>query len=126
MSNKLKIPDEVDVQVGARVRLLRKQRNMSQTHLGEAIGVSFQQLQKYERASNRMSISMLSRIAATLGTTVADIIGEQDDGRRVFSDIAEVVAQPMVLELVRAFSRLPKAAQRRAIVELVATLAEND
>ena len=50
------VPDPVDIAVGARVRLLRKARNVSQATLAEAIGVTFQQVQKYERASNRISI----------------------------------------------------------------------
>ncbi len=119
-------PDAVDKLVGERVRFLRKERGISQAKLAESIGVSFQQVQKYELAKNRMSISMLTRVAETLDTTVGDVIGEHDDGRRNFEDIAELMNQHGVLELVRAFSRLPEGPQRRAIINLVVAVADGD
>ena len=119
-------PDPVDIAVGERVRLLRKQRGESQNGLGEAIGVSFQQIQKYERGSNRISISMLSRIANFLGTTVADLIGEQDGGSSAFGDLAGLMSEPGALDLLRGYAALPRGAQRRAIVDLVTALAAED
>lgn len=119
-------PDPVDIEVGERVRLLRKQRVISQSELGESIGVSFQQIQKYERGSNRISISMLSRIASTLGTSVADLVGERDDGRRAFGDLAGLMSEPGAIDLLRGYAALPRGAQRRAIVDLVTALAAAD
>lgn len=119
-------PDAMDIRVGERVRLLRRERGVSQSKLAESIGVTFQQVQKYERASNRISISMLCRIADKLDTTVADIIGEHDDGGRAFGDLAELLNEHAVLDLVRAFSRLPQGPQRRAVVDLVIALAAGD
>jgi transcriptional regulator with XRE-family HTH domain len=58
--------DDVDIAVGATIRLLRQGRGMSQATLAAAIGVSFQQVQKYESGANRVSASMLSKIADTL------------------------------------------------------------
>lgn len=63
-------PHPVDVHVGSRIRALRLDRGLSQSALGDAVGVSFQQIQKYERGSNRVSASMLYRIAGVLGTEV--------------------------------------------------------
>ena len=57
------LADPIDIAVGARIRLLRKVRGLSQQALAEAAGVTFQQIQKYERGANRVSASMLSRIA---------------------------------------------------------------
>lgn len=64
-------PDPVDIAVGIRVRERRRQLGQSQEALGEAIGVSFQQTQKYERGANRVSASMLVRIARSQGVPVA-------------------------------------------------------
>lgn len=119
-------PDPVDTLVGGRVRLLRKSRGVSQSALAEAIGVTFQQVQKYERAANRISISMLSRMAQALDTTVGDLVGERADDRRPFDDLVGLMTEPSVLELVRAFVLIPEGVQRRAIVDFVRTLAEND
>ncbi|MDB5440560.1 MAG: helix-turn-helix protein [Caulobacteraceae bacterium] len=66
-------PDDVDIAVGATIRLRRKSRGMSQAALAEAVGVSFQQVQKYERGANRASASMLSRLAVALDCSVADL-----------------------------------------------------
>ena len=70
------VADPVDVAVGARIRLLRKVRGLSQQALAEAAGVTFQQIQKYERGANRVSASMLTRIARTLDVPVAEMFGE--------------------------------------------------
>lgn len=126
MKNPAEGPDPVDIEVGERVRLLRKERGISQSELGESIRVSFQQIQKYERGSNRISISMLSRIASTLETTVADLIGEQGDGRSAFGDLAGLMNEPGALDLLRGYAALPRGAQRRAIVDLVTALAPED
>ena len=73
-------PDPIDVAVGARIRARRKEIGMSQTELGKAIGVSFQQVQKYERGWNRVAASTLFRIAKALQTdplTLLSIPGHQ-------------------------------------------------
>jgi transcriptional regulator with XRE-family HTH domain len=73
------IPDPVDVYVGERVRTERIRLGLSQTELGAAIGVTFQQVQKYERGANRISASMLARIARTLHTAIADFFPPDDE-----------------------------------------------
>src|SRR3954453_6546778 len=70
------LADPIDIAVGARIRLLRKVRGLSQQALAEAAGVTFQQIQKYERCANRVSASMLSRIATTLQAPVSEMFGE--------------------------------------------------
>src|SRR5260221_8913824 len=60
------LADPIDIAVGARIRLLRKVRGMSQQALAEAAGVTFQQIHKYERGANRVSTSILSRIAGAV------------------------------------------------------------
>jgi len=68
--------DPVDVAVGARIRLLRKVRGLSQQALAEAVGVTFRQIQKYERGAHRVSAAMLSRIASALDVPKAEVLGE--------------------------------------------------
>lgn len=73
-------PDPVDVQVGVLLRAKRKELGLSQEALASAMGVSFQQIQKYERGSNRVSASMLARAAKALGVCVQDLFPEQHTG----------------------------------------------
>ena len=74
----IKSPDRVDVQVGSRIRLLRQGAQMSQTDLAEQLGVTFQQVQKYEKGMNCIGAGRLTKIAAVLGMPVSELLG--DDG----------------------------------------------
>src|SRR5579863_9653456 len=69
-------PDPIDVAVGERIRRRRRYLGFSQTGVAARIGVTFQQLQKYERGRNRVSTSTLVRLAEALETTVAELVGE--------------------------------------------------
>src|SRR5215472_15311553 len=100
------LADPVDIAVGARIRLLRKVRGMSQQALAEAAGVTFQQIQKYERGANRVSASMLSRIAGTLQAPVSEMFGEANPAAAsAIDEVAALLAEPGALELLRAYSR---------------------
>jgi transcriptional regulator with XRE-family HTH domain len=66
-----KAPDPVDVHVGRRVRVRRQSRGISQSNLAHTIGVTFQQVQKYERSSNRISVSKLYQIARALRSPIS-------------------------------------------------------
>ncbi|OWV99182.1 helix-turn-helix transcriptional regulator [Rhizobium sp. R693] len=124
-----KTPDAVDVRVGGRIRLKRKLMGLSQTELADGIGVSFQQVQKYEQGRNRVGSSRLQRIADMLGVPVAFFFDEgqgaeadtpppaADDHFRQFLYTAEA------LDLVNAFRKVEDANLRRKIVSLVKTLA---
>jgi len=74
MSTDNPAPDPIDVEVGERVRAIRLARKVSQSALGRALGVSFQQVQKYERGANRISASSLCYIAGHLEVEVADLL----------------------------------------------------
>ncbi len=119
-------PDPVDIVVGTRVRLLRQARKLSQGALADAIGVTFQQVQKYERATNRISISMLARIARALDTTVPELVGEGADDQRPFEALLQLMGEPGTLDLVRAFTDIPPGGRRRAILDLVRAMADTD
>lgn len=68
--------DDLDVAIGARIRARRKQLGLSQEHLGEVLGVTFQQIQKYERGANRLAASSLIRIAEILDVPPSSLLGE--------------------------------------------------
>src|SRR5215204_5134124 len=79
MPMSIKSPDRVDVQVGSRIRLLRQGAQMSQTDLAEQLGVTFQQVQKYEKGMNRIGAGRLTKIADVLGVSVARLLGQDED-----------------------------------------------
>lgn len=116
------VADPVDVAVGARIRLLRKLRGLSQQALAEAAGVTFQQIQKYERGANRVSASMLSRIAGALETPVAEMFGESSSSGGAIDEVAALLAEPGALELLRAYTALPRGPARSALVDFVRAL----
>ena len=127
----------VDVHVGARVRLRRTLLGMSQEKLGQAIGLTFQQVQKYERGTNRIGASRLHELARVLDVPVAfffedlnlgdaasaGVDGERK-GPRGLSEAAEAFygAEPIMrretLELVRAYLRIADPQLRRRVFEL--------
>ncbi|WP_414692537.1 helix-turn-helix domain-containing protein [Phenylobacterium sp.] len=113
----------MDLAVGARIRLLRKIRGLSQQALADAAGVTFQQIQKYERGANRVSASMLSRIAATLKTPISELFGEVSPASGAIDEVAVLLAQPGALELLHAFAELPRGQARAALVDFIRSLA---
>lgn len=116
------IADPVDIAVGARIRLLRKLRGLSQQALADAAGVTFQQIQKYERGANRVSASMLARIANTLQTPVAEMFGEAEGNSGAIDEVATMLSEPGALDLLRAYSSLPRGPARSALVDFVRAL----
>lgn len=114
-------PDQVDVAVGERIRALRRRKGVTQADLAEAVGVTFQQIQKYERGANRVSASMLARIARALQTSVSELFGEAPAGPE--QQAAEVLLrEPGALDLLQAYRRLPDGPQRAKLVAFVESL----
>ena len=113
----------VDVHVGARMRQRRTLLGMSQEKLGTAVGLTFQQIQKYERGANRVSASMLSRIADTLDAPVAEMFGEASPASGAIDEVAGLLSEPGALELLRAYGRLPRGATRASLVDFVRSLS---
>src|SRR5437763_16977074 len=100
------LADPIDIAVGARIRLLRKLRGLAQQALAEAAGVTFQQIQKHERGANRVSASMLSRIAGALETPVAEMFGEAGPASGAIDELAALLAEPGAIDLLRAYTSL--------------------
>lgn len=117
------LPDPIDVQVGLAIRTRRTALRMSQEKLAEALGVTFQQVQKYERGVNRISASMLVRACRALGVKASAILPNVD-GEEVPAKTAALMQVRGAGELVHAYAALPKA-QRGAVLTLVRTLAES-
>src|SRR5581483_7081093 len=96
--------------------------SVSQEELASALKLTFQQVQKYEKGVNRVSASMLVRIAKRLDTTVAALVGEEDPVRRP-TEIYQALAAPGGLEVLRAYAAIPDGAAKLALLKLITTLA---
>ncbi len=119
----------IDVEVGARIRSRRKILGISQSALGEGLGITFQQIQKYEKGSNRVGASRLQGIANLLGTTPAALLGEEEGGIAQKSPELEAIEKMIGTSegaaLNRAFARIADAGVRRSIISLVKALARD-
>ena len=109
----------LELAIGARMRTRRRQLGLSQSELAEKLGVSFQQVQKYERGANRVAASTLVTASLALGTTVAWLVGEEPSGRDDDEDVFRALARPGALEILQAFNTIPNLSARRALLALV-------
>jgi len=117
-------PDPLDVMVGAKIRIFRAHRGMSQTDLARKIGVAFQQVQKYEKGTNRIGASRLSRIAAVLGISVGELFETQEDTAPDAKSPFRLLSGRDELRVLTAYSRIADPRLRRAIAELVESAAD--
>jgi transcriptional regulator with XRE-family HTH domain len=130
-----KAPNPVDKYVGSRVRMRRIMLGMSQEKLGEALGLTFQQVQKYEKGTNRVGASRIQQIAEILqvpvsflfegGPSGAASAGGFNEGPSP-SYVSDFLATSEGLALTRAFTRISDAKLRRSIVELVEQIAARE
>ena len=127
----LRKPSHVDAHVGARIRLRRKLLGLSQQQLADKLGLTFQQVQKYERGVNRVSASKLYETAQVLSAPVTHFF-EGLDGEPGYSGaptgeaaVTAFLMTPEGLELATLFPRIPKGRMRHQVLELVRTLAES-
>ena len=120
-------PNPIDRHVGLRIRLRRKELGISQEKLAESIGLTFQQVQKYERAANRVSASKLWEVARALETSISYFYeGLPADGElrhHVGPKLEDFLLTTEGMELARYFPQIPQQGIRRQIVELVRTMA---
>ncbi len=117
-------PDPLDVMVGARIRIFRTHCGMSQSDLADKIGVAFQQVQKYEKGTNRVGASRLSRIAAVLGVSIGELFESSGDKPADSKSPFRLLAGRDALRVLTAFSRMSDPRVRRAIAQLVETVAD--
>jgi transcriptional regulator with XRE-family HTH domain len=130
----VKTSNIVDVYVGARLRMRRTMLGMSQSKLGELLGVTFQQIQKYEKGSNRISASRLQHTARVLEVSPAYFFegAPAESPEPGFAEtspqsyVIDFLASTEGLQLNRAFLRVKDPKVRRRIVDLVVSLASAD
>ncbi len=129
-------PNPIDVHVGSRVRLRRTLLGMSQEKLGEAIGLTFQQVQKYERGANRIGASRLFDLSRVLDVPVSFFFDDMADEAEIIP-VGQLAADPddrggfepdpmakrETLELVRAYYRIPDSGVRKRLFELTKAVA---
>lgn len=126
-----KRPNPIDVHVGSRVRLRRTLLGMSQEKLGEALGLTFQQIQKYERGANRIGSSRLYKISQILEVPVQFFFDDMPDDALDGSDLgggdddvgADAMSRRETLELMRAYYKISDKKVRKGIFELVKSVA---
>jgi transcriptional regulator with XRE-family HTH domain len=118
-----KKPDLIDVEVGQRIRIQRLAAGLSQSELAERVGVTFQQIQKYEKGTNRVGAGRLTKIARVLNVPVGSFF----DGREAIDQVAQqglesplaAMAQPYAYRLMRAYATISDPELRQTIVDFV-------
>jgi len=134
MADTKKKPNPIDTHVGSRIRLRRNMLGLSQEKLGESLGITFQQIQKYEKGTNRVGASRLQAISSILGVPVAfffeDAPGEVTSGGFAESQstdfVVDFLGSAEGLQLNRAFVKIRDAKVRRKVIDLVKALAAQD
>lgn len=130
----VKTPNPIDKYVGSRIRMRRIMLEMSQEKLGEALGLTFQQVQKYEKGTNRVGASRVQQIAEILQVPVSFFF-EGSPGATTADGFAEAASPAYVsdflatsegLALTRAFTRITDAKLRRSIVDMVEQIAARE
>jgi transcriptional regulator with XRE-family HTH domain len=134
MVNK-KQPNPIDIHVGSRVRLRRMMLSMSQEKLGESLGITFQQIQKYEKGTNRIGASRLQNIARVLQVPVSFFFEDAPGGtaaqgglaeRQPASYVVDFLSSSEGIQLNKAFIRVKDAKVRRRIIDLVRSIAGDE
>ncbi len=122
--------ENIDVSVGRRLRERRTLLGLSQTELAESVGLTFQQIQKYERGANRISASRLYQFACLLDVSVDyffDGIVDEENGNDLLPEGSDDPARMReVLSLVRAYYSIDSADVRQSVFELAKALADED
>jgi transcriptional regulator with XRE-family HTH domain len=128
-----KTPNPVDLYVGGRIRMRRRTLGVSQEKLAEDLGLTFQQVQKYERGANRVSASKLYEIARSLSTPVAfffeglnDPTSSQPGEAAQDNSVHDFLMTNEGLELASIFPKVKRTRVRRRLLELVRAMAENE
>ena len=128
-----KTPHPVDVHVGGRVKMRRVLLGMSQEKLGERLGLTFQQVQKYEKGSNRIGASRLFDVSRILDVPVAffyEGLGEQPDPHAGLAEttqsdyLAEFAQSSDCIQLMKAFMNIKQPHVRRSVIQFVKNLAD--
>jgi transcriptional regulator with XRE-family HTH domain len=121
------VPNPIDVHVGGRIRMRRLLLGMNQETLANALGLTFQQVQKYEGGANRVSASRLSAMAEILGVPISYFFGDlrPNDAELSPEDKAwrEHLQRPETIEFIRLYYAIPDTQVRRQFLEMAKTVA---
>jgi transcriptional regulator with XRE-family HTH domain len=112
--------DAGDAAIGPRIRTARRRQEMSQTALAKKLGITFQQIQKYEQGTNRVSIGRLANIADILGISVTFLLtgSEKKRGQQGVDEGGELLKTTGALRLIKAYNRIKNSHARAALVAL--------
>jgi transcriptional regulator with XRE-family HTH domain len=125
-----KLPNSIDKHVGGRVRMRRMMLKVSQTALGDALGLTFQQVQKYEKGTNRIGAGRLQHIAHFLQVPIEFLFdgapggSMKDTNPLTFDYVSDFVATSDGLALLKAFTQLKDTAMRRRVLNLVEQISQ--
>jgi transcriptional regulator with XRE-family HTH domain len=119
--------DAADIRLGKSVRAYRISLGISQSALAEKVGVTFQQIQKYESGANRIAGGRLKKVAAVLGVPIAALFGENDGGGNANTEVllTEILSQPYAARLLRAFQAIKHPKERLALVKHAEHMGRN-
>ena len=116
---------KIDKIIGRNIRIHRLAKKMSQTELGDQLGVSFQQVQKYENGANRVGSGRLYQIAAVLGLHVSTLFkGGENRDKGTASGLLDLLTEPQSVRLIRAFAKITDGTVRRSLVQLAEKFAK--
>lgn len=118
--------DKRDIEVGRRVRTFRLQKGLSQEKLADQLGVTFQQVQKYEKGTNRIAAGRLQRIAEIMAIPITEFFTPDQAGGAVTGQISDIIDTTAALRLVRSYSRIRDTRVQQAVLLFVEQMAAAD
>lgn len=124
-----KRPDPIDVLVGNNVRILRLEKGLSQSDLAGRLGITFQQIQKYEKGINRIGSGRLARLSQVLGVAVGRFFQGSEAGATVAMPpeaLTDLLARPYAIRMLKALANIPNNATRLSLVQLTESMGELD
>jgi transcriptional regulator with XRE-family HTH domain len=123
------VPDPIDVHVGARIRTRRLLVGMNQETLARALGLTFQQVQKYEGGANRVSASRLAQVAEILGVPISYFFSELDPAGAAVTahelETRELIQRPEAIELIRWYYAIADQQLRHQFLDMVKAVAQS-
>jgi transcriptional regulator with XRE-family HTH domain len=121
------LPHPIDVTLGARIKACRKDLGLSQEELAQECGLTFQQIQKYEHGTNRITFSRLIDICRTFGMSVAEMIAPFDiktNRTETRVEYLTMLGAPHAMEALRYFTQIADRKRRKVMLDLLKTMAE--
>jgi transcriptional regulator with XRE-family HTH domain len=122
-------PHNIDILIGQKLRYRRMQLNITQEQLGKIVGLTFQQIQKYEKGANRISASRLAELAKALDVPLTYFFEDLDIGSKStgeFKDIYEKISRTEIYHLISSFSKIQSPKTRKNILEVIEALGKTN